>query len=65
MGEQVERLVFCPILKKEIDNHSDCFIIASAAEGDYPKKYLVQEILDVENWQDICNNCKYNLDRQG
>ena len=54
MGEQVERLVFCPILKKEIDNHSDCFIIASGAEGQLPLDYIPQEVLDVEKWKDIC-----------
>lgn len=65
MGEQVERLVFCPILKKEIDNHDDCFIIVSVAEQALPKDYAPKELWETANWQDICNNCKYKLDRQG
>ncbi|MDY5439574.1 MAG: hypothetical protein SPG06_02220 [Eubacteriales bacterium] len=65
MGEHVVNLVQCPILNKKIDNNLDCFIIASGAEGQLPLDYIPQEVLDVEKWKDICNNCKYNLDRQG
>ncbi len=62
------REVNCPLLNRIIDGDDLCFWIADAAEGwrkieyvDVPKN-IMQEILKIENWRKICNNCPNNLD---
>ena len=55
------RIVYCPLLQRNIDNCDDCFIIASVAEDSCPDSYAPKELFEIENWKEICNQCEYNL----
>ncbi len=54
-------MVECPLLKRKINNNIDCFVIASVAENAAPDNYAPKEVFAIDNWREICNNCKYNL----
>lgn len=58
----MERIVFCPLLNKNIDGDGMCFDIAMVAEGDCPERFAPEEAMQRENWQDICNKCPNHLD---
>lgn len=56
-----KRMVFCPILKKEIDGDGECFDIAMVAEGLAPKSTAPKEAVEMEGFEEICLNCKNHI----
>lgn len=54
-------MVFCPILKKEIDGDGECFDIAMVAEGLAPKSTAPKEAVEMEGFEEICLNCKNHI----
>ena len=51
----------CPILNKEIDGDIECFDIAMVAEGNSPERFAPKEALEVENYKEICLDCKNHI----
>lgn len=47
----------CPILKKEISD-GECFDISMVAERMAPERTVSREVRSVENYKEICLNCK-------
>lgn len=47
----------CPILKKKIED-SICFDISMVAEGIAPPRTAPTAAISVENFKEICLNCK-------
>lgn len=57
----MNEIVFCPLLKHNIDNSDDCFIIASVAEDNCPDEYAPKELFEIADWKEICTHCEHNL----
>ena len=55
--------VYCPLLKKNIDNNGECFDIVTVCEGLAPKWTAPKEIYDVKNYAEICLNCEHNKNK--
>ena len=52
-------MIRCPIVNKEIDI-GDCSSIVDVVDGCIKEKVLSKDIVDKENWKEICINCKYH-----
>lgn len=52
-------MIKCPILNKDIDI-GDCVSIVDVVDGCIKERVLSNEILEVENWKEICKNCEYH-----
>lgn len=49
--------VYCPLYKKLIE-HVYCFDIVMVCDDGAPDYTIPKEILDIENFKDICEKCK-------
>ena len=52
-------MIECPILNKDIDI-GECVIIVDVCEEMVKESVISNEVKEVENWREICKNCKYH-----
>lgn len=45
---------------KQLIDDGICFDIHMVVEGLAPKDTVPKEVLQIENYKDVCNNCKYH-----
>jgi hypothetical protein len=58
----MNRIVFCPLLNKEIDGDGVCFDIAMVAERySTPLPFIPKEAMQKEDWREICLNCPNHI----
>ena len=53
----MNEIVFCPLLKREIDSNGLCFDIAMVAEDNSPERFAPEEVLSIVNFKKICLAC--------
>lgn len=51
--------VMCPLMEEEIDA-GICFDIHMVVERIAPKRTAPKKIYEKDDYEDICNNCKYH-----
>ncbi len=49
--------VNCELLKKEIDD-GICFDISMVSEGLSPDRFAPKEVLEINDYKNVCLNCK-------
>ena len=54
--------VRCPLINNQIIELGDCFDCAMVAEHMAPSWSAEKELIDVENFEEICMNCSNHLD---
>lgn len=52
-------MVECPIVNNEIDE-ATCCIISDVSERFVKESVLAENVTNVENWREICKNCKWH-----
>lgn len=49
----------CPLLNKEIDICRCCEIV-DVCDGFFKERVLQKEVLEIPNWRETCEKCKYH-----
>lgn len=52
-------MIKCPITKEKIDE-AECSVTVDVCDGAVKDTILSNRVKKVENWKDICINCKYH-----
>ncbi len=52
-------MINCPITKASIDE-AECTVTVDVCDGCVKDTILSDRVKKVENWKDICINCKYH-----
>lgn len=58
----MSEIIFCPLMKKNVERTNECYFISMVAEKLMIEKELPKDFDKVEHWQEICNSCPNHLD---
>ncbi|MDE6302021.1 MAG: hypothetical protein K2M36_00325 [Clostridia bacterium] len=54
------RMVFCPLLNREVVQKKECFETVMVADGDRLEMHAPKGVMENVDWREICLNCSHH-----